>query len=652
MRNLKLFIVFLSFSCTMISEAASCNALKMALEAKWAQSLICAKLQKNKSLIKAIKWIKYRNPEGDYNFEEITRFIYQNPHFPDIHRIIKNAENKIDITTSSSQLKKWFNRHRPTTPNGFKNYIRIVSKNNKQFPYFVRKAWIRGRFSSEEKDIFYKKYQRHLSRQDHYLKADHLLWSGGKKIDNDILGLLDTEKKSLIKARVALLNNHSNMAKIISSIPKKYRKNEGLLYAQALWYKKRGYNHKLAKLLVDNEGVQRLKSDNWSKIRLILSSDLLGEGDYKLAYRIINNHDFKNVINYVDAEWVAGKIAYLYLKNYKKSFYHFQNLLKKSKFSVSRSKGAYWLARTSYRLGDTSKATEYYKLAASYPETFYGQLAAMKINKNKSITNISLPQISQDDINWANNNELVQVSKLLIQNNKHVYARKFITVAVIRAPTRAKRYLVSKVGYNLNRRSLSVVAGKELARRGMFEKKYSYPLKDPKLNLKLEIALINSVIRQESEFDQYAQSHAGAYGLMQLIYPTAKYVAKRLKRSIQREYLLINSKLNILFGSYYLSELIDKYKGSYVLALAAYNAGPSNVDKWIALYGDPRKTKDYDAVVGWIEKIPYYETRGYVQNILSNLQIYRSLVRNRGSTTIKIALDKDLIRQSSKKLLA
>ena len=441
------------------------------------------------------------------------------------------------------------------------------------------------------------------------------------------------------------------MARIMKSVPKKYHKSASILYAKSMWYKKRGREHKLAKLLIDSEKNIYTHQDRWAKLRLVLVSHLIDSADYKLAYRIISKHRFKNVVNYVDAEWVAGKIAYLYLRDYEKAAYHFKRLLNKSKFSVSRSKGAYWLARTYYRMGEKKKSFDTYKIAAMYPDTYYGQLSTMKIKKDRTIHLPQLPKITKTDIEWANKNDLVQMSKILAQNKKHVYARKFIAQAIIKAPSPSKKYLLTKTGHNIKQRSISVVAGKEMARRGMFERKYSYPLKDFGLPYKIELALVNSIIRQESEFDQYARSPAGAMGLMQLMYPTAKYVGKKVRKNFNKAHLLKYQKLNARLGSYYLSELIDRYKGSYVLAIAAYNAGPGNVDKWVTRYGDPRKTSNYNAVVGWVEKIPFYETRSYVQNVLSNLQIYRSIIRNRKSPKITVNLDYDLIRKSNRKLL-
>src|SRR5690606_32662186 len=95
---------------------------------------------------------------------------------------------------------------------------------------------------------------------------------------------------------------------------------------------------------------------------------------------------------------------------------------------------------------------------------------------------------------------------------------------------------------------------------------------------------------------------------------------------------------NYTLGSYYLARLLSAYNGSYVMAIAAYNAGPGNVSKWSRQFGTPGNT--VASAVDWIEKIPFSETRNYVQRVLENVQVYRHLEDS--GTPLK--LEEDLIR--------
>jgi soluble lytic murein transglycosylase len=137
-----------------------------------------------------------------------------------------------------------------------------------------------------------------------------------------------------------------------------------------------------------------------------------------------------------------------------------------------------------------------------------------------------------------------------------------------------------------------------------------------------ERALILATIRQESAFEPEAISRAGARGMMQLMPATAKLMARATGQSGHSDHkLLSDSNYNIRLGRSYMLSLLDDFDNSYVLALAAYNAGPGRVRQWMRDNGDPRRA-NVD-VVDWIEMIPFDETRNYVQRVLENLQVYR-----------------------------
>jgi soluble lytic murein transglycosylase len=131
--------------------------------------------------------------------------------------------------------------------------------------------------------------------------------------------------------------------------------------------------------------------------------------------------------------------------------------------------------------------------------------------------------------------------------------------------------------------------------------------------------IIHAIARQESQFDRAAISHAGARGLMQLMPGTARDTATKLGMSYDMSALTSDTDYNITLGSTYFQRVYNQF-GSYPLAVAAYNAGPGNVNKWLAANGDPRQgTAD---IIDWIEAIPLYETRNYVQRVLENAVVY------------------------------
>ncbi len=496
------------------------------------------------------------------------------------------------------------------------------------------------------------KYKKYLTHSDHIQKLDHMLWEGHRKIDSDLLLLVNRDFRALFAARLQILRNHSNINKILSTVPKNLRAAPGLLYARALWYKKRGHYSKISKLILDHPHVTTLKKDRWFKLRARTALELAQKGHYRSAYRVSSEHNYSNAVNYVDGEWFAGKVAWVYRDDAKTALEHFKNILNRSSYSISRSKSAYWSGMMYQKLGMQSEAKKHFAIAAEYPDTFYGQLGVMKVRNNKNIHIVDKsPKVTKADEKWIKNNELVRASILFAGSKQHVAARRFAWAAFAEANTIGKKYLLTKIGIDRKLYSLSVLYNKIAERRGIFFVNYSYPtLKLKSFNKNIEKALALAIIRQESEFDAHALSPAGAMGLMQLMYKTAKQEGREVGVKVTKDQLYNSPELNVKLGSHYISKLVKRYEGSYILAIAAYNAGPHNVDRWVKAYGDPRALDDIDEVVEWVEKIPYYETRAYVQHVLSNLQIYRNILKNReqkeSTKTISIDLEKDLLRKT------
>jgi soluble lytic murein transglycosylase len=134
-------------------------------------------------------------------------------------------------------------------------------------------------------------------------------------------------------------------------------------------------------------------------------------------------------------------------------------------------------------------------------------------------------------------------------------------------------------------------------------------------------------------------SPVGARGLMQLMPTTAAGIAGKLQVPFSLERLTTDGIYNLTLGQTYLETLIDDFGGSYALAIAAYNAGPSRVRQWLHDFGDPRGGDI--GMVDWIEMIPFNETRAYVQRVLENLQIYRG---QQGGNSAAFSLVADLAR--------
>ena len=656
LRSYLWFIGTLFFGVTRIALAAeSCNAIQLSREGSWNAAVRCAESQRNPLLLKITLWSKYSDRSSNASTEEILNFVSDNPHFPDSRTLQAIAETKINDRTSTRFLKRWFATHPPITDVGIKHYFHIMEDNlnDKDLALWAKKYWVKVDRDKKERRAFLAKHGKYLSHSDHVEKLNHLIELGYTRVDNDLLDSLDNDHKELFKARLKMLrnNSHINIKSTIAKVPQHLRSSTNLLYAQAIWHEKNGQYSKIAQLILDHPNVKNLKTDDWFKLRSRTALELAQKGQHKTSYAIASDHNYQNPVNYVDGEWLAGKTATTHLQNHKLALQHFENILNHAKYPVSIAKSAYWCGMMCLKLGMKDQAKQYFDIASKHIGTFYGQLALTK----KKIYKVQVPdtkiEATEEDHNWFKKSELVKASLLFAQDSQYILTRKFANAAYNAANTPGKQYLLTTLGPSQELPNLSVAYNKISERHGFFSPEYSYPTisLQPASDSQTDPALVYAIIRQESEFHTHAHSAAGAMGLMQLLYPTAKQLSKNLNIQLD-ETSLYDPKCNVTVGSYYISKLLERYEGNYILAIAAYNAGPHRVDKWIKLYGDPRKISDLNESVEWIEKIPYYETRTYVQHVLSNVQIYRNILDSRKKNSplreMNIDLTRDIGRNS------
>jgi soluble lytic murein transglycosylase len=203
-----------------------------------------------------------------------------------------------------------------------------------------------------------------------------------------------------------------------------------------------------------------------------------------------------------------------------------------------------------------------------------------------------------------------------------------------------ERHLAAEMVSKFNRADLGVWVARHATQDHITLVEYGFPVPALDYPNQPEKALLLAITRQESNFDVGARSRAGARGLMQLMPATARAVSRQLRERYDRDALSIDATYNIKLGSKYLADLIDDFNGSYVMAIAGYNAGPHRVRRWVREFGDPRKS-EVDPI-DWVEQIPFTETRNYVQRVMENLQVYRAVLAD--SQQLAQTLPADLSR--------
>jgi soluble lytic murein transglycosylase len=274
--------------------------------------------------------------------------------------------------------------------------------------------------------------------------------------------------------------------------------------------------------------------------------------------------------------------------------------------------------------GAPGKSGEYYAKAASYPTTFYGQLAGEKLGRK--MLNVSYPAPTPADRQRYLSREAVQAIARLDAAGHGWRANGLYLALADQLQSPGELAILSAQAERSGDHHLSLQIGKIAYSRGVDVAALAFPLGVIPGNANISgsgKALAYAIARQESAFNPAAVSAADARGLLQILPGTAKAVAQRHNIAYSKDKLTADPSYNATLGAHYLGEQIDAFGGSYIMTFIAYNAGPKRVPEWIERYGDPRG-KSIDAVVDWIERIPFPETRNYVQRVMENYEVYKA----------------------------
>ena len=460
-----------------------------------------------------------------------------------------------------------------------------------------------------------------IDRSDHWAKAERLLYKEQVPAALKEAAAAGPDVLLLAKARAAVIANAPSDA-AIAAVPKTLQGDPGLIYSRIQKARRANKIDDAAKLLLSatRDPAKLIDGDAWWVERRLVARKLLDSGDPRRAYQICADHSASSNPMQVEAEFHAGWIALRFLEDARLAADHFARAAALAETPMSRSRAAYWQARAADAGGHPDEAARFYRLAAEYPTFFYGQLAAAKIGR----TDVSL----RGPVAATGNNrtEAVRVGEYLFALGARDIALPLALDIARAEPSDAQVAAMAAVTERMRDAPATLMIGKAATQRGMPLDSSAFPTfgipEFRPLPNSADLAVVYAIARQESEFDPHSASSAGAKGLMQMISSTARRTAERNGLAYDDGRLAADPAFNAQLGAAHLGALLGEQGGSYVLAFAAYNAGGKNVKDWIDAYGDPRKP-GIDPV-DWIERIPFTETRNYVQRVLEGLQIYRA----------------------------
>ncbi|MDE0304648.1 MAG: lytic transglycosylase domain-containing protein [Albidovulum sp.] len=573
-----------------------------------------------------LEWLRLRSGQAEWS--EYREFLSRNGDWPGLKLLRKAGERSIPEGAHPDHVIRYFETQPPQTGAGA---IRLASALRRvgrvsEANETIAECWLALPFTKDQQKDALAKFKAQL-RSLHAERIDNAVWEGRNKEAARMLPLVDSAYRKLVQARIKLRMNAKNTTDILNSIPRNLRDDPGLAYERFLWRLRNGLGDSAVELLLERSSSAGSlgKPEHWANNRLKIARSKMREGNSKLAYRLASSHHLVEGSDFADLEWLSGYIALRKLGQPKRAVMHFQRFREEVESHVSYGRAGYWLGRAYQASGDTEAARNAYKFAANFQTTFYGQLAAEKIGTFPDQVLIDKAQFP----NWRKakfrNDRVVRAAFLYNEAGNASYAAWFLAH---RAETmnRVEIAQLSQMAQDKGADFAAIKVAKQGLKQGDLLVDYLYPLTGiEKFDLAVPPEVAISIVRQESEFNRRAHSPSGARGLMQLMPNTATEVARKFGVSGSTKNLLVKDKTNVQLGSLYLRERIKSFDGSYVLAVASYNAGPARVRRWMSQFGDPRKPGN--STIDWIEHIPYNETRNYVMRVLEALTVYRMRIR-------------------------
>lgn len=649
MLRLRLFpAIFCLFLCLTAQPAAARLSFQRATEGLYGQAFDAmdsgrtdevrnaAALGTDPVLNKVLTVYLMAQPGNDYSFDEMAAFITENPGWPGLKGVQMIAEQKIPAGADNEQIVNWFNAYPPVTSVGFYRHMDALQAvgSSRIAQNLIRNRWIDADFSKNDLEAFRSRYRSLLGPREHWARLDRLLWEENVSAARAMYPYVDAGRKALGEARLALAAGKGNAPALLKKVPASLQSDPGLLYERLRWRRLRNDTNGAVEILLGAPKTL-VKPEEWWKEQHVVARRLMEKKNFQLAYKIVSRHDLQPGFSCAQAEFLAGWLAFRPLNNPAQAEKHFKRLIEITNAPISQARGHYWLGRVYEAMGRKNEAEQSYETAATYNTTFYGQLAATRLYAEPTITAAAEPSIPSSVRDAFFERDQIRAVEKLYQIGQTARAETYFRAASNAAAQRVEFALLLDLAYKLDRPDLAIVAAKAANQKNFILRGAAYPLLAADIPTPPDVALTHALIRQESEFRPDAGSAAGARGLMQLMPATAKLVAKKIGVSYA-PHRLGDPDYNLQLGTAFIQDQIDNFGGSLIMALAGYNAGPRRVSEWVQTFGDPRNG-EIDPV-DWIELIPIYETRNYVQRIVENLQFYRARLQG-GTAPLLILQD-------------
>ncbi len=592
----------------------------------WTAAFSLSRRAENKLPNKVLRWLSMTKAGNEATFHALSGFIAANPDWPLPFSLRRRAEealtdpDKTDLPPEA--VIAWLDRYPPLTSEGriaLLDALDAIGKSERATA-LARNIWIHSNLKGAPERRLLLRFGGALGAAEHARRLDRLVWDRRWREVRRMLPRVGAARRALARARMRLARMRGGVDGAIRRVPAHLQRDPGLLYERVRWRRRKGRLHDAFEMLA---GLPEdlLYAERWWTERVIIARGKLKEGRYLEAFALTSNHGmWPGSASFARAEWLTGWLALRFLDRPAEALMRFERLYATVRFPISRARAAYWAGRAATVLEDPAAAERWYREAARFGATFYGQVAARMIGRADDRS--PPPPRGEDPAGRAafEGSELVRTVRLLDQIGRDKLVALFAGRLARLDPDPRRLLPVVALVRGIGRRDLGVRIARYAYRQGVTIEDAAYPLIDMPRTA-IEPALMLAIGRQESNFAVNAISRSGARGIMQLMPGTARATARKIRQRYSRARLTRDAAYNIGLAMSHLGDLLDRYDNHYVPALVAYNAGRRAADRWIRAFGDPRDP-DTD-LIDWIESVPFPETRNYVQRVLEGLEIYR-----------------------------
>ncbi|WP_133365510.1 lytic transglycosylase domain-containing protein [Qipengyuania sediminis] len=582
------------------------------------------------------RW-EYLTAREGLGFGDYAGFITSYPDFPKTELLRRRAEAALERESpGAAQVAAFFDKTPPLTNPARAQYaLALTQLGRAEAATVARAAWRGGSMSAASEAALAGIYAARFIPDDQAARMDALMWQNDGAGGARQVARLTGPARDLGLARQALVQGQAPEGAGLA-VPANALSDPGYAYNLARYHRTRGNLPAAISLLANRPRatapVQPRERETMigellrvargagadSAARIAASAD-----DIFLPGATAGETSFKLRDDYTSLMWLGGTKALWELGDGRRAAPLFYRYGAAAKTPQTRSKGFFWAGRAASRGGDRAEASRYYAMAAEYPERFYGQLAIRELGRAQpsfATGSVAVPTPAQQAL--FDRSTLVRAVREVARDAPWRTGVQFYRELAEQAETPESHAMVSALARQIGRRDLAVILADAAGTNGLGAYvAQGYPTVPAPAGTNW--TFVHAIARQESQFAENAISHAGARGLMQLMPGTAREQAGKMGISYMSADLIGSVDTNIRLGDGYFARMMSYYGGSYPLAVAAYNAGPGNVNKWLRANGDPRQGGV--SWIDWIERIPLSETRNYVHRVIENAAAYEQL---------------------------